>query len=167
MKKPIISMIACIGKNREIGKNNELIWRFPEDMQRFRSLTTGHTVIMGQNTFESIGMALPHRENIVLTRDDNFKPRDCRVCHSVEQAMEIAREVEKEEIFIIGGGQIYNQFVSLSDKLYLTVVEQKRDADVFFPEYGEFIVCKTVGGGVSSEGIKYKFLEITKDAKKG
>jgi len=165
MKKPIISMIACIGKNGELGKNNKLLWDIPEDMRRFKNLTVGHVVIMGQNTFESIGKALPSRINIILTRDEKFKPSDCKVCYSVGQAMEEANIAEKKEIFIIGGGQIYKQFAPFSDKLYLTVVDQGADADTFFPQYDDFKICNEDGGGQTASGIKYKFLELKRNAK--
>lgn len=165
MKKPTISMIACIGKNRELGKNNKLLWNIPEDMQRFRDLTVGHVVIMGQSTFESIGRALPGRTNIVLTRDERFDPKGCQVCYSVDQALKEASEVEKEEIFVIGGGQIYKQFAPLCENLYLTIVDRAEDADTFFPQYDEFKIYKEGEDRKSVEGIKYKFLELTRNAK--
>lgn len=157
-------MIACIGKNRELGKDNKLLWSIPEDMQRFKKLTSGHAVIMGQNTFESIGKALSNRTNVVLTRDKNFKPENCEVCYSIDEAIEAAKRAEKEEIFIIGGGQIYKQLLPLSDKLYLTIVEQEKQADTFFPDYSDFSVIKKIGSGQTREGLKYEFLELTKNA---
>lgn len=133
-----ISMIAALGKNRELGKNNALLWDIPEDMKHFRELTTGHAVIMGQRTYESIGRPLPNRTNIVLTIDTEFKAPGCIVCHSLEEAFAKAREFEREEVFVIGGGSVYAQAISSAERLYLTLVDGEFDADVFFPDYSEF-----------------------------
>lgn len=132
-------MIAAIGEHRELGKNNKLLWNIPRDMQRFRKLTSGHAVIMGRKTFESIGHPLPNRTNIVVTRDKNYKPAGrSYICNSLEEALKIARKKENDEIFIIGGGEIYKQSISFADKLYLTIVKGSYEADVFFPDYSDF-----------------------------
>lgn len=138
MKRPIISLIAAIGKNRELGKDNKLLWHIPEDMKRFKALTTGHVVIMGRKTHESIGKTLPNRMNIVITKDKNYHAPNCTIAHSLDEAICRAQESENDEIFIIGGGQIYAQSISYADKLYLTIVNETCEADTFFPKYSEF-----------------------------
>lgn len=154
--KPKISIIAAIGKNRELGKNNQLLWKLPEDLKHFKDLTMGYPIIMGQKTFDSIGRALPGRTNIVLSLD-NIKIDGCVIAHSIDEAVEIAAD-NSDEIFIIGGGSIYKQFIDKSDKLYLTLVDQEFDADVYFPEYNEFkMICD--GDWQTSGDIKFKFTE--------
>lgn len=128
-----VSMIAAIGKNRELGKNNELIWHFKEDMRFFRETTIGNTVIMGRKTFESLPHALPGRRNIVITTDKNYSAPGAQVVTSVEEALEKAGN---GNVFIIGGAKVYSQFLQYSDKLYLTEIDAEcGDADAFFPEF--------------------------------
>ena len=134
----MISLIATMDEKRGIGKNNQLLFRIPEDLQRFRKLTLNHPIIMGRKTYESIGRPLPNRTNIVITKDTNFHVAGCIVTHSMEEAMTKAGEHDKEEIFVIGGGQIYEQALPVADKLYLTVVKGAFDADTFFPDYPAF-----------------------------
>lgn len=133
-----LSIIAAIGKNRELGKNNQLLWNIPSDMKRFRELTMGHPVIMGRKTFESIGRPLPNRTNIVVTKQQDFHPEGVRVCESLERAVEVANSIDSTEIFIIGGAQIYGQAIDIADRLYLTIIDQSFDADAFFPDYSRF-----------------------------
>lgn len=140
----MISIIVAIGKNNEIGKKNELLWNLPADMKHFKEITSGHTVIMGQKTFESIGRPLPNRRNIILTLDRNFKNEGVEIVHSPEEAIKLANSYTKDEsilqaqdkeIFVIGGGQIYKLFMEKADKLYITHVDASfPDADTFFPE---------------------------------
>lgn len=155
-------MIAAIGKKRELGKNNKLLWEIPEDMSRFKHLTKNHVVIMGQKTYESIGKALPYRFNIILSDDVNFSPSDCRVVTSIENALKVAGEQEKEEVFVIGGGQIYKLFLPHADKLYLTEIAATAKADTFFPDFSDFKVKVEVGSGEFG-AIKYKFYEYEKE----
>lgn len=136
--KPTISMIAALDENRGIGKKNKLLWHIPEDMKRFRTLTKGHPIIMGRKTHESIGKPLPERTNIIVTRNKNFKKEGCIVCNSLEQALEKACQIDKNEVFIIGGGEIYKQGIKFSAKLYLTFVKGTYEADSFFPDYKNF-----------------------------
>jgi dihydrofolate reductase len=139
MEKPRISIISAIArKDRAIGKDNRLLWAIPEDMRHFRALTTGHTVIMGENTFKSIGRPLPNRTNIILSLNEHFDQEGCLIVRSIEEALDMAKRCEAEEIFIIGGASIYKQFIPFVDRLYLTLVEGEYEADTFFPEYGEF-----------------------------
>ena len=128
-----ISIIVAIAENRAIGNNNELLWRLSEDLKRFKKITSGHTVIMGRNTFLSLPKgALPNRKNIVISdvKDEQFE--GCLMASSVPEAM--AEIGEKEEAFIIGGGMVYKQFLPHATRLYLTMVHHSFDADTFFPE---------------------------------
>jgi dihydrofolate reductase len=130
----MISIIAAIGKNNELGKKNELLWSLPADMKHFKETTSGHTVIMGQKTYESIGRPLPNRKNIVLTKDANFKADGVQISNSLEDTLNSLKNSE-EEVFVIGGGQIYKQSLDYADKLYITHVDMEdKDADTFFPE---------------------------------
>ena len=136
-----ISIIAAVGRNnRAIGKAGALLWRISDDLKRFKVLTTGHTVIMGRKTFDSIGKALPNRTNIVITRNSDFKAERVTVAKSLEEAIRLAQTLaqanhKNSEIFVIGGGEIYRQALQLSDKLYLTLVESEAEGDTFFPDW--------------------------------
>ncbi len=159
MSKPIISIIAAIAENRAIGKDNKLLWHISEDLKRFKKLTTGHAIIMGQKTFESLEKSLPNRTNIIISNSFNFNPQDVIVTRSIEEALKKAKEAEKEEIFICGGGSIYRKFMPLADKLYLTIVEGNFEADTFFPDYSEF--KKIISERKSNEKTyKYKFVVL-------
>lgn len=157
----MISIIAVVGKNRAIGRNNQLLWSLPEDMKHFQEKTIGKTVVMGDRTFESIGSPLPGRKNIVVTKLPDFNAAGVEIKNSLEELLEKAKE-SLEEIFIIGGGMIYNLSLPYADKLYLTVVEDApADADTFFPDYSEF---KNVISREDHDNGQYKFsfLELTK-----
>ncbi|MFZ2024874.1 MAG: dihydrofolate reductase [Microgenomates group bacterium] len=157
----MISIIAAVGQNKELGKNNRLLWDIPEDMEHFRSKTRGHAVIMGRKTYESIGHALPGRPNIIITRDATFKTQDgCFIVHSLNEAIALGKEKENEELFIIGGANIYAQAIDSADKLYITEVHQSfSEADTFFPDYAKFSkeVSRKEGSG---NGYTYTFLEL-------
>ncbi|MFH1255344.1 MAG: dihydrofolate reductase [bacterium] len=159
----MISIIAIVAKNRAIGFQNKLLYDIPEDMKHFKDITTGHAVIMGENTFHSMsGKPLPNRVNIILTLDKNFKAENCLIAYSLEEAVEIGKAQNKGEIFFIGGGMIYRQALPLADKLYLTVVDDEpAKADVYFPDYSEFkniISQKKLKAG----GYDINFLELTR-----
>ena len=143
----MLSIISAIGKNNEIGKKNDLLWNLPADMKHFRETTRGHTVIMGQKTFESLGTdsngelgrPLPNRRNIVLTQDPNFDREGIEIFRSVEEVLSLSPTLSEgkgdEEVFVIGGGMIYKLFIDKADKLYITHVDAEfPDAEVFFPE---------------------------------
>ncbi len=135
----MLSLIAVIGKNRELGKDKELLWHIPGDLPRFKKITMGHPIIMGRKTYESVGNPLPGRTNIVITHDQSFDVAGLAVTHSLDEALELAKVSEgSDEIFIIGGGEIYKQVMSHADRLYLTLVDREAEADTFFPEYSEF-----------------------------
>jgi dihydrofolate reductase len=160
MNKPRISIIAAIAeKNRAIGKANKLLWHIPKDLKRFKGLTVGHVIIMGQKTFDSIGKSLPGRTSIVISRNPEFHPENIIIAESIEESLAKAKKIEKEEIFVIGGGQIYQQFMPIADKLYLTIVEGEFEADTFFPDYSEF--SKIINEEKGSDGkYNYKFVEL-------
>jgi len=129
----MISLIAAIGKNNELGKGNTLLWHMPEDMKYFREKTKGRTVIMGRKTFESLKGPLPNRKNIVITRDKKYLRHGVDVVHSLEEAIEKVKN--EEEVFIIGGAEIYKQALPIADRLYITHIEAEDvEADSFFPE---------------------------------
>jgi len=166
MKYPFcISIIAVVGRNNEIGKDNRLLWHIPEDLKRFRKITQGHTVIMGRKTFESIGKPLPNRENIVVTHDRLYKAPGCKVVDSLESALSIAQKEETDEVFIIGGGNIYSQAIEYADKLYLTVVDANSIADSFFPDYSAF-TKKIREEKHTSGNLSFTFLELERKPSK-
>jgi len=131
-KKNIPTIIAAIGNNNELGKNNNLIWHLPADLKRFKKLTTGHHIIMGRKTFESIGVPLPNRTTVIITRDKNYKAQGCIVVNSLEEALTVAKKDATP--YIIGGADIYNQALKKAEKLEITYVHGNFDADVFFPK---------------------------------
>lgn len=130
----MITIIAAIANNNALGKDNDLIWHLPADLKRFKKVTSGHHILMGRNTFESIGRPLPNRTTVVITRNKNYKAKGCIVVDSIEKAIEVARS--DEHIYIIGGAQVYKQAMTsnLVDKLDITQVHHSFDADVYFPE---------------------------------
>ncbi len=132
-----ISIIAALSENRVIGKDNDLVWHLPEDFKFFKEKTKEHVIIMGRKTYESLGKALKNRTNIVVSRTEEFKPSDAKKYDSLELAMEKARSIEVDEIFIIGGATIYKQALSFCTHMYLTFVHAEFEGDTFFPEFGE------------------------------
>lgn len=157
MNQAQISIIAVIGKNREIGKNNQLLWHIPRDLEYFKRVTLGHPIIMGSKTFDSIGgKPLPGRTNIVVS-SKKTGTREYREAASLDEALTIAGHEDPSEIFIVGGASIYRQMINRCDKLYLTNVDQTDvEADVFFPDYSNFHLVEKRGAGVQN-GIKYQF----------
>ena len=127
------SIIAAVGRNLELGKNNDLIWKIPEDLKFFRNITNGHTVVMGRNTFDSLPRMLPNRKHIVLSSRDDF-PSDVEVYKDIKDIL-IKYKDSDEEIFVIGGGSIYKQFLNETDKLFLTLIDGEFEADTFFPNF--------------------------------
>ncbi len=128
----LTSIIVAVSTNGVIGKDNQLIWRLPDDLKRFKNLTLGHPMIMGRKTYESIGKPLPGRTSIVITRNPDFSAQGIILATSLNDAMEKARQTGTAEAFIIGGGNIYEQALPIADKLYLTEVHTEIDGDTFF-----------------------------------
>lgn len=161
MKKPQISMIAAIGKHRELGRKNELLWRIPDDLKRFKKMTLHHPIVMGRKTFESIGKPLPERMNIVVTRNKEWEHEGVYTASSVEEGLVKAAITRAEEIFIIGGAQIYKEGIDFADTLYLTLVDaEARDADVFFPAYEKDFPTVVKEEVRESEGLEYRWVEL-------
>ncbi|WP_282126151.1 dihydrofolate reductase [Marinifilum flexuosum] len=127
-----LAIIVAASRNNVIGKDNQLIWRLSADLKRFKALTTGHTIIMGRKTFDSIGKPLPNRTSVIITRQENYKQEGCIVVHSLEEALDVVKDQDK--VFIIGGGTIYEQAMEKADELYLTLVHKEFEGDTFFPE---------------------------------
>nr|AIA18613.1 Dihydrofolate reductase [uncultured bacterium] len=131
---PILSAIVAMAENRIIGKNNQLPWHLPADLKHFKTITSGHPILMGRKTHESIGKPLPNRLNIILTRDPNYQTTGCTVVTSVESALKEAARHDENELFIIGGAEIYKQLLARIQRLYLTIVHHEVEGDAWFPE---------------------------------
>ena len=153
----MITLIAACSENRVIGKDGTLIWHIPEDLKRFKKLTLGNPIVMGRKTYESIGKPLPGRTNIILTRDKNFKAENCLVYNKISDVLEI---FEKSNIFVIGGGEIYKQFLDRADRIELTLIHKNFDGDTYFPQIGndwEVIECqKSNFENIEVDYISYK-----------
>jgi len=128
-----IILIAALAKNRVIGIDNKLPWRLPDDLQHFKKLTLGHSIVMGRRTWESLPGVLPDRRHIVITRDRDYVSADAHVVHSIEEA--IALVPERQPIFIVGGANLYQQLLERADRMELTLVDAKPQGDAFFPEW--------------------------------
>lgn len=129
-----ITLIAAIGKNRELGKNNDLIWKIPEDLKFFRENTDGKYIVMGLNTFNSLPKLLPNRKHIVLTHRDIELDPSVMIFHSIEELLSFVSELD-EEIMIIGGAMMYSQMIEYASQMLLTEINDSMDADVYFPEF--------------------------------
>jgi dihydrofolate reductase len=133
-------------------------------MKRFKEVTQGHPVVMGRKTHESIGKKLEGRDNIIVTTKEDYESPGCKVVHSLEKALSYAQEIDKEEVFVIGGAKIYEQALPYTAKLYLTVVDEEAEADAYFPEYSEFNNVIKRERGDTEDGIEYKFIELIRDS---
>jgi len=129
----MISMVVAMGENNEIGFNNQLLWHLPKDLKHFKDLTSGHPVIMGRKTYESIGKPLPNRTNIIVSRQKDWFEEGILIVGSIKEAVKFAKKID-ENVFIIGGGNIYEQTMDIADKLEITLVRADLEADTFFPE---------------------------------
>lgn len=130
----MISLIVAVSENNCIGSNNQMPWHLPEDLRRFRSLTAEHAVIMGRKTYEAIGRPLPQRHNIIVSRNSVLNLDGCDICGSLDEALKLESHQDPDEVFIIGGAEIYRQALPLAKKLYLTRIHKIVDGDTFFPE---------------------------------
>ena len=128
----MITLIAAIAQNNALGKDNQLLWHLPNDFKRFKNITSNHFIIMGRKTFESFPKLLPNRTHVIITRQKNYSPENCIVVDSLPKAIAVCPPAE--ELFIIGGGEIYNQSIEIADKLDITRVHHTFEADTFFPE---------------------------------
>jgi dihydrofolate reductase len=127
----IVSQIAAMSENHVIGKDNQLLWHMPNDLKHFKNTTSGHTVIMGRKTFDSVGKPLPKRRNIIITRQ-SITIEGCEVVNSIEAALALCKD--EDEVFIVGGAEIYKQSLHLTDRIYLTIIHHHFGGDSFFPE---------------------------------
>jgi dihydrofolate reductase len=152
-----IAIIAAIDEENGIGRNNQLLCHLPADIRRFKQLTTGHTVIMGRKTFDSLpNGALPNRKNIVLTRDMKFIAENVDIIHSIEEVLELCKD--QEQVFIIGGGEIYKLFMQYADILFITRIHHRFHADAFFPEIDpEIWMEETKSDRIADEKHKFNF----------
>lgn len=138
----MITIVVAIGEKNEIGFDNQLLWHLPKDLKHFKDLTSGHPVIMGRKTYESIGKPLPNRTNIVISRKKDWFEEGILIVGSIKEAIKFAKKID-EEIFIIGGGNIYEQTMEIVDKLEVTLVKADLEADTFFPKIDHKIWRKT------------------------
>ena len=136
----MVSIVVAIAQNNAIGKDNKLLWHLPKDLKHFKDITSGHTIIMGRKTYESVGKPLPNRRNIIITRK-NISIDGCEVVNSIDQALKLS--ASEDEIFIVGGAEIYNQALSLTDRIYLTIVHHEFDGDTYFPDIKDDIWKET------------------------
>lgn len=148
------TIIAAIGKNRELGRDNKLLWSLKGDLKFFKEKTTNHTIIMGRKTFESLGRLLPNRKHVVISSSNNF-PKEVDVYNNIESLLSHYKDTS-EELFIIGGAKIYSEFIDYATKMYLTLVDGEFDADVYFPMFDEKDWTKTVLSENEENGLKYK-----------
>lgn len=130
----IRSIIAAVAQNNVIGKDNDLVWHMPADLKYFKQTTAGHYIIMGRKTFESFGKPLKHRTHIIVTRNKEYTYPGCYIVHNLDDAFKIAAENNQQEVFILGGAEIYRQSIGRSDRLYITEIKETFDGDTFFPE---------------------------------
>ena len=133
-----LSMIAAMGKNRVIGKDNDMPWHLPADLQHFKKTTLGSPIIMGRKTYDSIGRPLPGRLNIILSRNAKLLIDGCSVVNSLKDAIALAEKTDASEIFITGGAYLYNEFLENTDRLYLTLIDEEFEGDTYFPDYTQF-----------------------------
>ena len=151
----MITLIAACSKNRVIGKDNTLSWKVPGDLKRFKEITTGHTVLMGRNTFESIGKPLPNRRNVILSRDHNLKIEGCLVYSNLKEVLELFGN----DLFIIGGEEIYRQTIGYADYIDLTFIHKEYEGDAYFPEIpSHFSEIKSKRQNLECEDFKYSFI---------
>lgn len=158
----MLSIIAAISDNNVIGKDNKLVWHLPEDLKRFKKLTTGHTIIMGRRTFESLGKILPNRKHIVLTRDNDYciKDENVEIVHDIEKLEKYINS--EEENFVIGGAIVYRQLMPKVEKMYITRIHEKFEGDSYFPiiNENEWNVIESLQG-VQDEKNPYDYEFIT------
>jgi dihydrofolate reductase len=167
-----VSLIAALGANREIGKDNDLIWHLPKDMKFFTETTTNHFVIMGRKNYDSIPdkyRPLKNRTNVIVTRQEGFHAENCVVVNSVEEGIELAKFEGETECFIIGGAQIYDYAIQhdLADRMYLTHIQESFEADAFFPKFDpENWFCKEIDRHAKDEKNIYDFVIDQYDRKR-
>jgi dihydrofolate reductase len=158
----VLKILVAFDENRVIGKNNTLIWHLPADLKRFKTLTTGHVIIMGRKTFESIGKPLPNRTSIVISRQVDLQIEGAIIAHSVEEAILKAKSITREDIYIVGGAEIYALSLPLADQILVTQLHDIFDGDAYFPEIptDTFEVTEKERG-ITDEKNAYQYSYIT------
>lgn len=158
----MIKILVAFDENKVIGKNNALIWHLPADLQRFKMLTTGHVIIMGRKTYESIGKPLPNRTTIAITRQADFKPEGIIVANSIEEALLKAKSISRDDIYIVGGAKIYQLGLALADQILVTQLHDIFEGDTYFPEIPadtwEIVEQKR---GITDEKNKFQYSFLT------
>lgn len=158
----MISIICAVASNNVIGNDNKLIWHIPSDLKRFKNITSGHPMIMGRKTFESLPGILPNRKHIIITRNEDYKIDDERVeiFNSVEDVLHKYKD-SNEEVFVIGGGEIYKLFINYADKMYLTMLNKAFEGDTYFPEIdmNNWMIDNKSENIIENE-IEYYFLDL-------
>jgi dihydrofolate reductase len=158
----VLKILVAFDENRVIGKNNALIWHLPADLKRFKALTTGHVIIMGRKTFESIGKPLPNRTTIVISRQTNLQIEGVILAHSVEEAILKAKSITRDDIFIVGGAEIYTLSLPLVDQVLVTQLHDIFEGDAFFPEISsEMWDLTEQERGITDDKNRYQFSYIT------
>jgi dihydrofolate reductase len=158
-----ISYIVAMDIQQAIGLGNSLPWRLPADLAYFKKTTMDHAVLMGRKTYESIGKPLPNRTNVVLTQNKHYEAEGCLIVHSVEEAVE---QFKNEEIFVIGGAEVFQLFMPSVDRLYITLIEHEFEADTYFPEFDidDWVLVSSEDGVKDAKNpYEYSFLVYTKN----
>ncbi len=156
-----LSIIVAIANHQVIGINNTLPWHLPEDLKRFRALTTGHHIIMGRKTYESLGRLLPGRTTVIVTRNKNFRLEGALIAHSLEGAVALCKS--DNEVFLIGGAELYQDGLKLANKLYITEVDLTVDGDAFFPEFDLNLWQETSREAhTSAQGLSFSYITYTR-----
>ena len=158
-----ISIIAAVGKNWVIGKNGKMLWNIPEDLQNFRKLTMGNVIVMGRKTYQSIGKKLDGRENVILTRNLHYKPSDCIIAHSLNEVLTM---YSGKCIYVIGGAEVFRQFLPIVNFLYITYIDYNFEGDTYFPaiDFGQWrLVYKRDGKFIKDIGYNYYFTKYKRE----
>ena len=150
----MISIIAAIGKNNELGLNNDLIWHLPNDLKYFKEKTMNQIIVMGYNTFVSLGRILPNRKHVVLTFEKIRLPLDVIQFNNLE---DLNNYIKDKDVFIIGGASMYKQFIDKADRLYLTEIDSTHKADAYFPNFDKNLYDKEILGSNNDNGVSYQF----------
>jgi len=166
LKKPVISLIAAMAKNRVIGKDNKMPWHLPADLKHFKAVTMAKPIVMGRKTYESIGRPLPGRQNVIISRNSNYTVEGCSVVNSIDAAVELLSD--NKEIMIIGGGFLYSQVMGIADKLYLTFIDLEVEGDTHFPKFENLNLTEIANEKHLSDDINpynYRFVDYQIDKK--
>ncbi|MGP4079620.1 dihydrofolate reductase [Pseudalkalibacillus sp. R45] len=158
----MISLLLAMGMDRVMGKDNDLPWHLPEDLKWFKRVSSGHTIIMGRKTYESIGKPLPNRKNVIVTNDKNYEAEGCVVTHSLDEAL----RQDGEELIVIGGAEIFKQVLEKASRIYLTYIDEEFEGDTYFPELDESKwELKSKEKGIKDEKNPYDYYFMIYDRK--